>query len=164
MSDLTEAEIFSCLVTNFRLAAEHCDDLARLPKKGPTYLKFRAELKLIEGACRQAAYWRSDARWLQIGLMMEEAHRRAGDWLRGVKGPDGHRRPIPQGTLHPLFVKLAENLRLGLARAQEFKDKKTGRMGAILPIVQADPNFERRTFGYRQTAGGIILPDGVSAA
>jgi hypothetical protein len=165
MSALSEVEIFDCLASNFQLAAQHCDDLARLPRKGPTYVKLRNELKLIEGACRQAAYWREDARWLQIGLYMEEAHKRAGEWLRGVRPPGGgSRRPIPPGTLHPLFVALAENLRAGHKRALEMKDAKTGRAGMILPTPQRDPNFQRNSYGYRATKSGILVPDGVGAA
>jgi hypothetical protein len=72
MGALTEPEIFDCLRTNFRLAANLCVELATKPRKGPNYNKLREALKLIEGAARQAAYWRSDARWLQIGLQMAE--------------------------------------------------------------------------------------------
>ena len=164
MGALTENEIFSCLSDNFRSAAESCEALARLPKKGPTYLKFRNELKLLEGACRQAAYWRSDSRWLQIGLYMEECHKRAGDWLRGIKQPNGGRRPIPQGKLHPLFVKLAENLRSGQAQADCLRTAKTGTRGPILPKAGPAPHRDTRPVGYTKTPGGIIIPNSSWAA
>ena len=146
MGALTEQEIFGCLSANFKLAAEHCDDLAKLPRKGPTYRKLREELKLLEGACRQAAHWRGDARWLRIGLYMEEVHKRAGNWLRACKH---------QGTLHPLFTKLAENMREGQKAAERLRTARTGRVGLILP--KPGRPIERRT------PGGLILPSGMAA-
>lgn len=155
---LTEADIFECLSANFKLAAEHCEDLARLPAKGPTYKMLRQELKLIEGACRQAGHYRGDARWLKIGLMMEEAHKRAGDWLRGVKQPNGTRRMLRPGEMHPLFVKLAENLRAGHAAADKIRMSRTGRRGQILPIMQNAPHRDTRPSGWRKTRSGLLLP------
>src|ERR1700751_4496145 len=64
----TEADIFD-LSENFRLAAEDCEKLARLPKKGRAYTSLRNKLELLEGACRQAVAWRDDARWLHIGMI-----------------------------------------------------------------------------------------------
>ena len=164
MGDLTEREIFDCLETNFRLAAEHCEDLAKLPRKGPTYKKLIEELKLIEGACRQASVWREDTRWLHLGLMMEEAHKRAGDWLRGVAQPSGGRRMIPEGVRHPLFMKLAENLRAGLARAQETRHAATGRIGMILPEVMRAPHRDTVPVGWTPSMNGsrLIIPAGVA--
>ena len=37
MGALTEVEIFSCMAENLRLAAQHADDLAVKPFKGPIY-------------------------------------------------------------------------------------------------------------------------------
>lgn len=144
MSDLTETEIVDCLKTNFRLAAEHCEDLASFPLAGPTYTKLRAELKLIEGAARQLAGWREDARWLKIGLDMGEAHKRAGNWLRGH---------------HPrkLFLMLAANLRMGLAVAERLRTARTGIIGPILPTVLEGPHRDTRPVQVI-TPGGIILP------
>lgn len=158
MGALTEPEIFSCLSENFILAAKHCEDLARLPKKGPSYRALRDALSLIEGAARQAAVWRQDARWYQIGLYVAEAHKRAGDWLRGYKLPNGQRITIREGQLHPLFVKLAENLRAGHQKAEEFRTKATGRTGTILPTPQPGPHRDTIPVGYRKTVGGIIIP------
>lgn len=169
MSALTEAEIFECLSANFKLAAEHCDDLAKLPRKGPTYRKLCDELLLIEGACRQAGYWRQDARWFHFGLMMEEAHKRAGGWLRGIKGPNGVPVKLAPGHIHPLFAKLAENLRAGHAKAEEFRTKATGRVGMILPIPQTPPTRtqDRQVQvllppGMRSTPSGLIVPQGTA--
>jgi hypothetical protein len=160
MGALTEAEIFSCLSENFVLAAQHCEDLARLPRKGPSYSALRNELRLIEGAARQASVWRQDTRWLQIGLYVAEAHKRAGDWLRGYRLPSGQRVAIREGQLHPLFVKLAENLRSGHRKAEEFRTKATNRVGMILPkpVVNAGPHRETTPVGYRKTVGGLLIP------
>lgn len=168
MGALTEPEIFSCLAENFKLAAEHAEDLGKLPKKGPTYQKFRTELKLLEGACRQAAFWRQDSRWLKIGLYMEECHKRAGDWLRGYKTKEGVRITHKEGTLHPLFMKLADNLRKGQAAAEQLRTKKTGRVGMILPAPLRAPHRDTRPIGWtapgeRRTRGGLIVPAGIGA-
>jgi len=128
---LTEAEIFSCLVENFRLAADNCKKLANVPAAGPAYNDLRHQLLLIEGACRQAAVWRGDSRWFQIGLMMNEAHNRAGDWLRGHLS-------------RKLFTKLGENLLAGLKAAEELRDKATGKRGIILPEAFKDIRTQGR--------------------
>lgn len=152
MSLLTEHEILDCLVENFRLAAGHCDALAVLPARGPIYRLLRKELELVEGCCRQVAQYRGDARWLRIGLMMEEAHRRAGTWLRDKSMP----RTATLNAAHPLFLRLAENLRAGQKRAEELRDKATGRVGLILP----KPMRAIRTEGRPSQ---IIVPEGWAA-
>lgn len=166
MGALTESEIFSCLAENFRLAAQNADRLAISPKKGAIYNEFRKQLKLVEGAARQAAYWRQDTRWLKIGLYVAECHERAGTWLRGYKLPSGQRITHREGTLHPLFVKLAENLRAGFRKAEDFRTKATGRIGTILPTVQPGPHRDTRPVGWngeKRTTGGIIIPSGIPA-
>lgn len=166
MGALTESEIFDCLSTNFKLAAEHAQDLGKLPRKGPTYTALRNELGLIEGACRQASVWREDSRWLTIGLMMAEAHKRAGSWLRGVKTPTGVRIAIKEGQLHPLFMKLADNLRAGYRLSEQFRTSKTNKIGLILPQVMEGPHRDTRPVHIsvpshlQVSKGGIIIPDG----
>ena len=163
MGALQEQEIFDCLKTNLRLAAQSCDKLAVSPRKGPTYKKLRDELRLVEGACRQAAFWRGgDARWLRIGLMMAEAHKRAGDWLRGIKQPDGSRAKLASGQMHPLFLKLAANLRAAYVKAEEFRTKKTNRIGPILPVPGVPPHRDTRPSGYNRSPGGILMPSGAA--
>jgi hypothetical protein len=138
---------------NLRTAIDACEKLATAPLKGPVYNQFRAALKLVEGACRQASAWREDTRWLPVGLMMEEAHKRAGEWLRGIKQADGKRRPIPFGEKHPLFVKLAENLRGLLKIVDELRTKATGRVGMILPEAGA-PIMA----GMARRESGLLVP------
>ena len=122
MSDLTENEIFSCLKTNLRSAATDCDIIAKQPVSGVHFDRMRKSLKLVEGACRQAAMWREDARWLQPGLYAEEAHQRARLWL--------HR---PSVSSKKLFTKLGEALRKMLADIEKMEKAATGRSGLILP-------------------------------
>ena len=110
-----------------------------LPARGPTYKKLRENLKLIEGCCRSLSACREDTRWLPVGMMMAEAHRRAGDWLRQYP------RTEQLNYAHPLFNRLAENLRAGLKAAEDLRDKATGRVGMILPA---------------NMKSGLILPAG----
>lgn len=149
MSDLTEREIFDRLVTSFREAAEHCEALALQVNriKGQRYVKLREHLKLIEGACRQAAMWRDDARWLQIGQFAAGCHAKCGDWLRFK-------------SRGPMFTKLAENMRMMEKAAVTMRDAATGVRGPILPET---PKYqpENRLVQVR-TPGGLILPPGVS--
>ena len=162
MGQLTEAEIFTCLSENFRLAAEDCDNLAVSPRKGPTYASLRDRLELIEGACRQAAAWRQDTRWLSIGMYMAKAHELSLEWLRGISaGPGRPRVKIAAGQMHPLFVKLAENLRAAEKKAMDFKNKATGKIGMILPDAQRAPLRDTTPVGWRRPSG-LIIPSGVS--
>ncbi len=156
MGALTEIEIFDRMRESLRVSVQACHDLATLPAKGPNYDILRRHLKLVEGCCRQANYWRQDSRWLPIGLMMEEAHRRAGDWLRGLKMPDGSRRHLVAGELHPHFVKLAENLKAMLVMCERLKTARTGRRGIILPQPMVAPHRDFRP--VQVTTGGIFLP------
>lgn len=133
MGALTEHEIFSQMTQSFALAAEACLDLASNPVKSPAYNRLRDELRLIEGCCRQASYWREDTRWLPIGLMMAECHKRAGDWLRGVKLPSGRKVALASGEMHPCFLKLSANLRMLGRAAETLRDSKPPKLGLILP-------------------------------
>lgn len=131
MADLTEHEIKDRLKVSLGAAIKHAELLAILPLRGPTFEALRAELKLVEGCCRQMAAWRGDTRWLPLGMMMEEAHQRAVRWLR-------YHYP------RPYFTKLAENLRALQRLLASVQDKATGRMGDILPDA---PPPEIKTHG-----------------
>lgn len=166
MARLTEADIFDCLTENFRKAAEHAEDLAKLPRKGPNYKAFREELQLIEGACRQAAAFRDDTRWLSIGLKMAACHKYAGDWLRGYKLPNGVRVTLAEGQRHPLFMELAEKLRAFATIADGFRTKATGQRGIILPPTQPGPHRDTRPVHitvphHLRRSSGLIVPAGV---
>jgi len=163
MGALTEIEIFSCMSDNLKLAIQHCEDLARLPLKGETYNKFRHELRLIEGACRQASAWREDTRWLPIGRMMAEVHQKAGGWLRGYKNEADVRIKFTHNQQHPLFKKLADNLRALHKAAEGMRTKATGRVGMILPTALAAPHRDTKPIHITvpheiRTPGGLIMP------
>lgn len=156
MGRLTEREIIDCLHTNIKSAISDCDMLATIPQKGPTYIRLRESLKLIEGACIQMAYWRDgDTRWLKFGDLMEEAHQRSLTWLRNH---------------HPrkLFTLLAHSLRGLQAVAHDLETRSTGqRSGPILPIIGPDPTQRNRSIVVprnieHKTAGGLIIPAGVT--
>lgn len=149
VSDLSEIEIFDCLVTNFRDAAEHCEALALQHNRieGQRYVKLRDNLVKIEGAARQAAMWRDDARWLAIGQHAAECHKKCGDWLRFK-------------TRGRMFEKCAENMRMMLAAAQDMKDRATGVRGAILPPT---PKYDPANRSVQvRTPGGLLLPVGAT--
>ena len=171
MGVLTEVEIFDCMIDNLKKAVAHAKELATKPRKGVAYMALRDELKLIEGACRQAAAFRADARWYPLGMMMEHVHKVAGEWLRGVIDPQsGRRRPIPEGVKHPLFSKLAENLEALLTNVRMLKDGATKRTGPILPVMLEGPHRQTRdNYGVRLPDGmvrrgsGLIVPSDIAA-
>ena len=146
MTQLTEREIIDCLRTNLRGAADDCEALVRLPAQGPTFMRLRDRLKLVEGACRQMTYWREDTRWLPVGMMMEAVHQKSRQWIVGHQP-------------RKLFGMLAERLRMLHAAAEMLETRATGRSGAILPPVVPGPHRDNRPVQVK-TPGGIMLPPG----
>lgn len=151
MTHVTERETLVHLQDQIKLAVERCGNLGVMAARGPTYSLFRAEIKAIENCCRQVAYYREDARWLQIGLQMEHVHQVMGRWLRQ------HERRVA------LFNKLADNLRALAKTAHDLEVKATGRLGMILPVPQRVDRTEGRPVQV-VTPGGIIIPDGVTVS
>lgn len=153
MGALTEVEIFDRLHDSFGRAADCCERLAKLPAKGPTYVVLREQLKLLEGACRQAGFWRGDSRWFNIGRRMEEVHQKAGDFLRQ------HRPQI-------CFLQLAQFLRQLAWITDKTRHAATGRRGDILPTPKPVHRDTRpvhvHTPRETTTPGGIIVPQGVA--
>jgi hypothetical protein len=165
MGALTEPEIFDQMNTSFRLAIELSDKLAKLPLKGLNYDALRKQLRLIEGCCKQANCWREDTRWLAFMKITAECHQKAGDWLRGIKMPDGGRVKLSEGTLHPAFMMLADNLRAMHKAAEMIRTSRTNRLGMLLPMPMEGPHRDTRPVGFRApqvSRGGIILPSGAS--
>lgn len=153
---LTEREIIDCLKENLKGAADDCELLCVRPAQGPTFVRMRERLKLVEGACRQMCFWRDgDTRWLPVGMMMEAVHQKSRDWI--VK----HAPRI-------VYLKLGENLRMLQAAAEALETQATGRIGMILPEVQAAPlrasgrpmQVRMPQSRPRKTAAGLILPPG----
>jgi hypothetical protein len=177
MGYLREGEILDKLIDSLRIAAQSCDDIAVRPKKGRTYRELRDALAEAEGACRQMGHWRGQFNWFNLGNTMAEAHKRSGGWLRGVPydvtldngGVVTRHRPLGMGEKHPLFVKLAENLRFCRKKAEELRDRATGVIGAVLPEV---PNAGRQIGapvrvllppGMIKTPTGLIVPQGMAS-
>jgi hypothetical protein len=163
LGDLTEREIFDCLEENFRLAAQNAEKLAHVPNKGPVYAQFRSNHALIEGACRQANYWRQDTRWLAIAKWCGVVHQTCGDWLRGIKVKGGPRIKLAPGHLHPNFMRAKARLEACHRVAIAFRDKKTNTVGMILPEVLPGPHRDTRPVGWSQTQGGLLIPSGMAA-
>ncbi len=167
MGATTETDIFDCLKDNFRKAADCAERLASAPRIGPLYRELREALRLVEGSCRQAGNWRQDARWFVIGRSVAYAHHLAGEWLRGIKLSNGTRLKLAAGHRHPAFLKLAENLRMGAKRAEEFQNRATGRIGLILPKELPGPHRETRPVHVSvppelRRPSGLIVPAGMA--
>jgi hypothetical protein len=120
-------------------AVLHAAALAVLPAKGPTYVKLRADLKRIEQTARMIAYNREDARWLQIGMRMNEVHRLTGHLIR---------RHYP----HAYFREIETWLRQLFQISDSLQHGATGRVGMILPKPRATTRTQDRQIQ-------VILPD-----
>ena len=149
---VTEKEIFSLLKGTFRRAAEHCDNLAVVPGRGPVYRALREDLQTAENCCRQIAYYREHHQWLTVGIFMAEVHKRAGTWLRDRSMP----RTATSNLAHPLFLKLAEKLRFGAEQAERLETMATGKVGAVVPTPLPAPT--RTQSRMVQVPSGLIVP------
>ena len=155
MSHLTEIEIFDCLSTNFKLAANNCIKLAVDPLKGRPYRELRSQLQLIEGACRQTANWRGDTRWLQIGMRCAQALELSKNWIIKYR--------FDTAFLHKLFTKLSEFLAFGYKLSEDLRTKKTSTMGPVLPSYMNKTNsMPSNSTKMRISSGGIIIPEGAN--
>lgn len=126
---LTEQEIFDCLGENLLRAADRAKQLATSPRSGPLFVELRNCLKLAEGACRQAAHWRADARWAKPAVYLQQAHQMARGWLH---------RPSVQSKL--MFVHLAKALVQMAKDLDRLELMATGKLGTILtPYEAANP-------------------------
>lgn len=152
---LTEADIFDRLFTSYGEAAAACDDLAKSPRIGAAYRRLKIHLDLVEGACRQAAHFREDSRWLIKGLQAAEAAKRASEWLRRGKTGGGLYVSLTLGERHPLFNALATSLRKMQGEAVRTKNAKTGKVGKILPTAQ---KIFRQNRAVAVSNSGLILP------
>lgn len=124
MSELTEVEVWDRLRTSLRAAIDLSKKLAFIPAQGPNYQQLIIELQYVEDASRQMGAMRSDMRWHRFGYEMASFHQRAGDIIRSY----GARQ---------IFLRMAKTMEFMLARVDELKTAKTGRLGMILPKVQA---------------------------
>ena len=157
MSDLTEHEILDRMKQSLRECMDASRDLAQHSRKGPSYKRLREHLSLVEGCCKQLAVFREDARYLNIGLMMEECHKKAGSWLRGYK-VNGVRIVIAPGQINEMFARLYVNLEAMLAGLDLMTNAKTGVRGPIVPEPEQHRRIGRAVNGYTPSQGGILLP------
>ena len=143
LADKTEPEIFSLMRAHLRSAISHCRGLAMLPLQGPTFIRLRAEMKEIEELCRQAGYYRDDARWFRIGLVWEQIHQQSRLWIH-------HHHPRAN------FIWLAERCEALDKAVDDLQTKATGRLGMILP----KPVKEVRTEGrpVQVLGSGLVVP------
>lgn len=140
----TEQETLDELRSRLGSAVSYAAALAILPAKGPSYIKLRADLKLIEQAARMIAYNRQDARWLQIGMRMNEVHRLTGHLLR---------RRYP----NPYFREIETWLRQLFEISNSLQHGATGRVGMILPKTRATTRTQDRQIQ-------VLLPDAMRPA
>jgi hypothetical protein len=120
LADKTEPEIFSLMRDRLRSCISDCRLLAMLPLQGPTFIRLRANLKEIEELCRQAGYYRDDARWFRIGLVWEQVHQQSRFWIR-------HHHPRKN------FLWLSERCEALDKAVDDLQARATGRLGMILP-------------------------------
>lgn len=137
---LTEQEILNRLKESLKEAAVDADRLGN-GERGDIYPRFRENLRLVDGCCRQMSGWREDLRWSAFGVYMHELQPRVGRWI--VEKQPGWK-----------FKSVAEILRFALAQALGLETKKTGRVGMILPEMASAPRRE----GAPVSMGGLILP------
>lgn len=158
MSDLTEQEVIDRMITSLREAMDASKALAIESRKGANYNKLREHLGLIEGCCKQLAAFREDSRYLNLGLVMEECHKRAGSWLRGYR-ENGVRIMIAPGELNQMFVRLYINLEGILKGVDDMFKAKTGMRGPILPEMVEERRIGRPAFDVTPKAKPkLILP------
>lgn len=165
MSDLSEQETIDRMKSALKEAGQASLDLATITtRRVKAYVRLRTALGLVEGSCRQLSVFREDTRWLRWASLAEQAHVRAGHWLRGYKDVEGKRIHYTAVEKKNNFTKLAANLAFMLAGAERLLTERTGRIGPILPVV---PNLGRRIGapvrgfslpGEYRTKTGIILP------
>lgn len=145
MARLTEIEVIDCLKDNLRKLVQHCKDLAEKPAQGPTYKQVIETVRLVEGASRQMAAFRSDARWTKFGYEMARFHDRLGDCVRSRYSRE-------------IFRRMSTMVADAYAQAMVLYTAKTGRRGPILPKVLPGPHRETRPVGYTKTDGGLLMP------
>jgi hypothetical protein len=130
MAGLTETEIFAKYVQSLKEARDQCvwlntqQDPDLIGPRGWRYGKLRTALNELEGCCRQIAHFRSDTRWVRLGVVYARA-------MRTVQA-----KYIGQDWA--AFGKLTELFDRGLRDMEELRNRRVGRRGAILPTQPTD--------------------------
>jgi len=126
MSDLTELEILSKFNQSIREARDACAWLAKnadpewLAPRGVHYRRLKTALSELEGCARQMSQFRSDTRWLPLGI------------LYGAKAARLAQKYFVQLNWKG-FGELTKLFDMSERRADELANAKTGRLGVILP-------------------------------
>ena len=113
-----------------RSAKEACLLMARnadpekIAPRGHLYATIRSALLAMEGCCRQLNYNREDTRWIRLGILCARAQRTC------------HGMRIKEQWLG--FNQLAQWLENHIVRMEDLLNRKTGRVGAILPTLPTD--------------------------
>lgn len=159
MSDLSEQEVIDRMITSLREAMDASRELAIKSVRGPNYKRLREHLGLIEGCCKQLAAFRGDSRYLNLSLVMEQCHKRAGDWLRGYR-EDGVRIIYAPGEMNKMFVMLYVNLEGILRGVSEMLHAKTGTAEPIVPKIVETRREGRPAFTLpsAKVAPKLIVP------
>ena len=124
---LTESDILQRHAQSLREAHGACQKLGLnadpdyLAPRGHLYTEVKQALEHLEGSCRQMAAFRSDSRWVRLGVIYAIA-------MRGAQKAMVGQRWAWFSQLMPLF----EN---GARHMDDLRDARTGRLSreAILP-------------------------------
>lgn len=126
MTALTEQDILQRFEQSFKEALDACDWLAKnadpmwLAPRGIWYRRLKTAMSELEGCARQMAAFRSDTRWLPLGIIYgAKASRLAQKYFVKM-------RWLKFRELRVLFEH-------GFHRAKEITESKTGTTGMILP-------------------------------
>lgn len=125
MSQLTQQDVLSKHEQSLKEGRDACVALARnadpeyLAPRGHLYTKLRTALTELEGTCRQMAAYRDDARWTKLGFVYARCLRVA------------QAKFVSQNWL--AFKQMAQLFSDGLSHMDDLANKKTGKIGAILP-------------------------------
>lgn len=124
MSDLTEAECLSKHRSALGEAHRACQLLGQnagegvLKPRGHDFHMLKTALDELEGSARQIAHFRTDARWLRLGILYAKTLKQCQARFVGQRWKFFH-------DLMPLFVD-------GAARLEQLQ-ARTGVLGPILP-------------------------------
>lgn len=138
MSDITENEILSCHIQALKEAKGACELLGKnamegyLAPRGHHYGNLTRALNALEGSARQMCHFRSDARWLKLGIFYAKVMRTAQAKFVAQHWKAFH-------DMQPIFDK-------GLLNMDALRHNRTMRVGSILPTQPTDwlilPDFK----------------------
>lgn len=126
MSNLTEQDILQKFDQSFKEARDACEWLAKnqdpmwLAPRGIWYRRLKTAMQELEGCARQMAAFRSDTRWLPLGIIYgAKASRLAQTYFVKMNWKG--------------FGELIKLFNHGAYRAKQIAEDKTGVSGMILP-------------------------------